>query len=454
MNGRSSWPPIPTTGTMRLARAKVPATLLTDFLPTQVDREGLALVDLEIVDGIITGITDTTDESPATAINLDAGQVWPAFVDVHTHLDKGHLDPRAVNPDGTVSGAVHAVAFDRKSNWSSDDVRRRFEFGLRCAWAHGTSAIRTHLDCDPPQAAISWPVFAELRDKWAGKIELQAVGKVPVECYLTSEGEKLARLAAEHGGLLGGITRIFGGQAEKSSAILEASLDALFRLADRHGLEIDLHVDETGDPGAMTLAQVARTTIRHGFQRRVVCGHCCSLATQPPDVVEATLDLCAEAKLAIVTLPMINLHLQDRQAARTPRWRGVTLVHELAARGVPVAIASDNCRDPFFAYGDHDLLEVYAQAVRIAHLDLPYGAWPRSVTSIPADIMGFSHQGRIAAGAPADLVLFRGRTMSELLARPQADRVVLRSGCPIDTTLPDHRELDDLFTSRPSPKSP
>jgi cytosine deaminase len=31
------------------------------------------------------------------------------------------------------------------------------------------------------------------------------------------------------------------------------------------------------------------------------------------------------------------------------------------------------------------------------------------------------------------------------LCRPQADRVVLRSGRPIDTTLPDHRELDLLF---------
>ena len=52
---------------------------------------------------------------------------------------------------------------------------------------------------------------------------------------------------------------------------------------------------------------------------------------------------------------------------------------------------------------------------------------------------------RIEPGAPADLLLFRARGMTELLSRPQADRVVLRNGVAIDTTLPDYRELDDLM---------
>ena len=44
-----------------------------------------------------------------------------------------------------------------------------------------------------------------------------------------------------------------------------------------------------------------------------------------------------------------------------------------------------------------------------------------------------------------DLFLFTARDFSELLARPQADRRVRRGGAPIDTTLPDYRELDDLM---------
>ena len=143
---------------------------------------------------------------------------------------------------------------------------------------------------------------------------------------------------------------------------------------------------------------------------------------------------------------MCNLYLQDRRSdGTTPRWRGVTLVHEMKARGIPVALASDNTRDPFYAYGDLDMLEVYREGTRIEHLDHPVGDWPRAVTVTPAEIMRLDDAGLVAAGRTADLVLFRGRSLTELLSRPESDRVVLRGGRPIDSMLPDYAELDDLM---------
>ena len=47
----------------------------------------------------------------------------------------------AQNPAHT---AQRAVADDRAARWSHDDVSRRMEFGLRCSYAHGTRAVRTH----------------------------------------------------------------------------------------------------------------------------------------------------------------------------------------------------------------------------------------------------------------------------------------------------------------------
>ena len=43
--------------------------------------------------------------------------------------------------------------------------------------------------------------------------------------------------------------------------------------------------------------------------------------------------------------------------------------------------------------------------------------------------------------------LWAGRLWSwtELFARPQSDRIVLRAGRPIDRRLPDYAELDDLM---------
>jgi cytosine deaminase len=59
--------------------------------------------------------------------------------------------------------------------------------------------------------------------------------------------------------------------------------------------------------------------------------------------------------------------------------------------------------------------------------------------------MGLDHVGKIRIGEPADLVLFKARSYSELLSRPQSDRLVFRKGIAIDTTLPDYAELDDLL---------
>ena len=109
--------------------------------------------------------------------------VLPCFVDMHTHLDKGHIWPRAANPDGTFLGALNTVGDDRRANWSADDVKTRMNFSLKCAYAHGTRAIRTHIDSLPPQDEISWPVFAEMRREWEGKIDLQASSLVGCDSF-------------------------------------------------------------------------------------------------------------------------------------------------------------------------------------------------------------------------------------------------------------------------------
>jgi cytosine/creatinine deaminase len=452
---------IPDETAFWLRNATVPAPLLT-AVPSgvRVSAEGLAVVDLAVRDGRIVDVAaagGSALDGPRAGVGADRasrdagvdlrrGQVWPCLIDAHTHLDKGHTWERAPNPDGTFDGAIRTVMADRAAHWSAEDVRRRMDFGLRCSFAHGTRAIRTHLDSAGPQAAITWPVFEELRKAWAGRIGLQAVSLVPLQVFGAREGEALAERVAAAGGILGAVAYV--------SPEIDALLDRMLALAEAHGLDVDLHCDESGDVGARALSHLARAVRRRHFARRVVCGHCCSLAIQPPDVVAETLDLVVEAGISVVSLPMCNLYLQDRVPGRTPRWRGVTLLHELAARRVRVAVASDNCRDAFHGYGDHDMLEVFREATRICHLDRPVGDWPRAVTTTPADLMGLTGAGRIGPGLPADLVLFEGRSWSELLSRPQANRVVLRNGRAIERRLPDYRELDDLGSSLESRKMP
>lgn len=426
----------PNAGRFVLSNATLPAVTVEGYSGPVA--EGLVKADIVITDGVVSAILPSgTAPAEFAKSDLKEGMVWPCFVDLHTHLDKGHIWSRHANPDGTFMGALEAVKADREAHWSAADVKKRMEFSLRSAYAHGTSLIRTHLDSLAPQHRISFEVFSELRETWKDRMALQAVALFTLDAMAdTDYFADLVAVVRDKAGLIGGVT--------KMNPDLEWQLGTLFKAAADNGLDVDLHVDETDDPGAETLKAIAEAILRNRFEGKVTAGHCCSLARQDDDTAKRTVELVAKAGISIISLPMCNMYLQDRYPGRTPRWRGVTLFKELAAAGVPTAVASDNTRDPFYAYGDLDPVEVFREAVRILHLDHPLDTAARVVTTSPATIAGRPDIGRIAVGGAADLVLFSARRWSEFLSRPQSDRVVLRRGKVIDRSLPDYRELDSV----------
>lgn len=432
---------VPAVSAYRLVNARV-LTALTQSSSGQAGAGETRACEIVIENGIIAhlGPPGSVETPDIPSVDLRDGLVLPTFVDMHTHIDKGHISGRAPNPDGTFLGARMATMQDREANWTADDVRRRMDFSLRCAHAHGTTALRTHVDSLGRQAAISWPVFAEMREAWRDRIALQAVALFPFDMVVDDEAQFRALVAtvARHGGVLGGLS--FMGTAPDQKSRL--ALDRLVATAAAHGLDLDFHVDESDAQEARSLEEIALAAIRHRFKGRIVAGHCCSLSLQEESDRQRVIDRVGEAGIAVVSLPMCNMYLQDRRGGRTPRWRGVAPVQELAAAGVPIAVASDNTRDPFYAYGDLDMLEVFREATRILHLDHSASPWERLLGAAAADITGLDGAGRLASGGRADLVLVSARSLAELVTRPQSDRVVLASGRAIDTAPPDFRELD------------
>ncbi len=431
---------LPASDRFRLTRARAPLCLV-EAGGLAADRDGLALIDIAMEAGRIASIlpagTDGLHDDPA--VDLDGGIVLPRLVDCHVHLDKGHIWPRRRNPDGSFMGALNSVMADREANWSASDVRTRMEFGLRCAFAHGTASLRTHIDSLGKQIGISWPVVAELRAEWAGRIAIQASPLFGIQFALdeTHIRDVVAAVKAHGDGIFGCVSYMI--------PELDEALDIVFRTAIENGFDLDFHVDETNDPTARSLENIADAAIRHRFAGKILAGHCCSLAMQEPQVEVRIIAKVRQAGIAVVSLPMCNMYLQDRVPGRTPRWRGVTALHELKAAGVPVMIASDNTRDPFYAYGDLDLIEVLREGTRILQLDHAGNDWANAVARTPAAVMGQAGRGVLSPGGPADLILTRARDWTEFFARPQADRTVLVQGRAIDTRLPDHRELDHLM---------
>jgi len=204
-----------------------------------LDFDGFAIVDMLVDEGAIARIAPAgaVDFGDTAEVAMSGRIALPLFVDVHTHIDKGHIWRRKRNPLGDFKSALTATIEDRAANWTAADVAQRMEFGLLSAYAYGTTALRTHIDSVGAQTRISWPVLAEARERWRGRIELQASPLFSIEFALdaTHMADVEAMLDAHGTGILGAVTyRV---------PRLREGLEVLFDLAQRKGWELDFHVD-------------------------------------------------------------------------------------------------------------------------------------------------------------------------------------------------------------------
>jgi cytosine deaminase len=387
---------------------------------------------------------DALPAGGAPVIDLDGSTVMSAFVDPHTHLDKGDLCAAGLSPERDLFAAITRVRGDYV-RWSAPELTRRIEFALRSAFAHGTRALNSYCDWSVPEGPLAWRVLQDLRSRWAGCVELTITSLASVaELEDPQRAATMTAAVAEGGGVLGWF--VYPGAPTHL-------LPQAFDLAQRHGLRLDFHIDEHLDPPQANLGHVARLARERGWGPRTVCGHACALGVLERCDREALLDEVAASGLGLVSLPWTNLYLQDSGPGlagggrRTPSRRGLLPVHEARARGIPLAFASDNHRDPFFPGGDLDPLQTLALAAMAAQLDDPVRDWADTISRQGAALLHLAWDGVLRQGAPADLVIHPGRDSVEVVSRPAFGRRVLRAGrwlTRAEATLPDFRELDGL----------
>lgn len=430
----------PAATSLVLRRARVPVTLLPASLTTGSWNpfDPAILCDVTLQGGRIAAVvlSGASHQTAGRVIDLEGRLVLSAFVEAHTHLDRAHTLCRAPNGSHTFGEALKTLNADH-GRQTPEDIRLRADFALRCAWAHGTRLVRTQVVGNFAEAAERHAVAGALRASWRGRIELQTVALCGGADYGSARGEQLADIAVHHGAnALGGFFVM--------SPDLPRQIDRLLAIAGERRIGIDLHVDENGDADSECLRIVAERVLHGKFDLPVVCGHCCSLSVQTPARRQDTIALVKAAGISVIGLPLCNLYLQDRRresGARAPQWRGLAPLLDLWEAGVPVACASDNVRDAFFPYGDLDALEIYVQALRLAHLDHHFADSLRVVTTTAADILGRPDLGRVTPGAAGRLVVFEARSFSELLSRPGAARRCLDDGELRALPLPDYAEL-------------
>jgi len=395
------------------------------------DRDGLA--DIAIIGDRITSV-DIVARPARETIELAGRLVTPGLVESHIHLDKALLTDRVASTAGTLEEAIR-ITGEAKRAFTVDDIRRRARRVLDLAVRAGTTAMRSHVEVDPIVGLTGMEAMLPLREEYAPALDLQL-------CAFAQEG--IVKAPGTEGLLRRALTMgadLVGGCPYNDSDGLE-HIRIVFALATAFGVDADFHVDFADEPEHLHVREVAAHTVRAGWQGRVVVGHLTELAAVPAFRQDEIIAEIKSAGLGVICLPATDLYLMGRQDESNVR-RGLTPVRRLLEANVPVALASNNIRNPFTPVGTADLIHMAFVAAVAAHMGTPADlrALLAAITLHPARLLRLPDYG-LAPGCYADLVVWDCVQPEDTVATMPPRTLVVKRG---RVTIETHHQVIDRW---------
>ncbi|MFN3935998.1 MAG: amidohydrolase family protein [Gemmobacter sp.] len=393
------------------------------------------VADIGIRGDRIAAVAPRLDAEAGRVIEATGDLVSPPFVDAHFHLDAvlSYGTPR-INASGTLLEGISLWGELKGIVTVEAMVERALAY---CDWAVslGLLAIRSHVDvCDDRLLGVE--AMLAVRDKVRPYLDLQLVAFPQDGLYRDPTARANLIRALDLGvDVVGGIPHF-----ERTMQDGAASVRDLCEIAADRGLRIDLHCDETDDPLSRHVETLAAEVVRCGLQGRAAGSHLTSMHSMDNYYVSKLIPLMAEAGLAAIPNPLINIMLQGRHDT-FPKRRGLTRVRELRAAGIDVAWGQDCVRDPWYSLGTADMLDVAFMGLHVAQMSHPaeMRACFDMVTEVPARILGLEGYG-LAPGCRASLVVLdAGDPVEAVRLRPARLWVVSNGRVVSETSRGDAR---------------
>jgi cytosine/creatinine deaminase len=219
------------------------------------------VMDVLCRDGLICRIAaDLPAEPDVPETAGGGGALVPAFVDAHAHAGAVASLPRLAAA-GTMLARVH-VPVDAGARLG------RLEAALAARRAHeGRIAVQL----------VAFPARGVLHERSAEDLLDAALGA--------------------------GADLVGGLDPAGTDRDPVRHLDVVFGLADKHGVDVDLHLRDPGELGAFEIELICERVAVLGMRGRVTLSHCDALGTVPAERRERLVDLLAEHDVAVTTVP-------------------------------------------------------------------------------------------------------------------------------------------------------
>ena len=373
---------------------------------------GAADADIAVRNGRIAAIGTDLPALPGEEI-VDARGclVIPGLVDAHAHIDKT-LWGTPWHPHQAGPSLMDKIENERQVlntlGLSPETQSARL---LQRLIACGTTHIRTHVDVGPDVGLKHLQGVQATRERYRDWVDIDIVA-FPQTGVMIKPGtlELLEQAVREGAEVIGGLDPVGVDRDPKGQ------LDGIFGIAGRHGCEVDIHLHDRGDLGAVTIEMIAERTRSLGLKGKVSISHAFCLGGVEPARLDSLIDLLLENDIAIMT---------HAPAGATP-FPPIRLLHD---RGVRLFSGSDGIRDTWSPLNNGDMLaRAFLLAYRSGFRDDPsIEIALQMATYGGAQVMGAANYG-LTVGCNADLVLIAAETAAEAVAYHPPRRLVLKRG--------------------------
>ena len=359
------------------------------------------LCDLLVKGGCIAAIESATGKRSEEATVVDAARhlALPPFIESHCHLDKTLLTGawQACRPakNRLEIFDYEKIALPKLPTSMVDRAKSLIDTLV----GFGSVHIRTHVDIYPEVGLRQLEAVQEALSEYNGKLTFDIVA-FPQHGLLRSQSVETVRSALRQGATLVG-----GVDPYEIDNNIEASLQAMMELAVEADVDIDLHLHDPGEKGALTIRRLAALTEEAGWQGRVSISHAYCLGDLSTEEAGSLADIMAALQISLITSVPIRFPIPP-----------ISLLRE---KGVSVAVGCDNIFDMWSPFGNGDILERAARlAERFAWRDeLSLG---RTLGYITGGITPLESTGKRAwplVGDAASLVLVEASCSAEAVAR-------------------------------------